>query len=101
FGLPLTRFDAFVAEAGKLGVRITGLHCHLGSGIEDPAHWRMVYAEVAGLADGLDSVETIDIGGGLPIPYTDDALDFDLATWSAGLAELRAAYPRFMLAVEP
>jgi len=101
FGLPLTRFDAFVAEARKLGVRITGLHCHLGSGIEDPAHWRMVYAEVAGLADGLDSVETIDIGGGLPIPYTDDALDFDLATWSAGLAELRAAYPRFMLAVEP
>jgi diaminopimelate decarboxylase/aspartate kinase len=101
FGLPLTRFDAFVAEARKLGVRITGLHCHLGSGIEDPAHWRMVYAEVAGLADGLDSVETIDIGGGLPIPYTDDALDFDLATWSTGLAELRAAYPRFALAVEP
>jgi len=101
FGLPLTRFDAFVADARGLNVRITGLHCHLGSGIEDPAHWRMVYAEVAGLADGLDSVETIDIGGGLPIPYTDDALDFDLATWSAGLADLRAAYPRFALAIEP
>jgi len=101
FGLPLSRFDAFVAEARRLGVRITGLHCHLGSGIEDPAHWRMVYAEVAGLADGLDSVETIDIGGGLPTAYRDDDPEFDLAAWAAGLAELRAAYPRFALAIEP
>jgi diaminopimelate decarboxylase/aspartate kinase len=101
FGLPVSRFDAFVAEARRLGVRITGLHCHLGSGIEDPAHWRMVYAEVAGLAEAIDSVETIDIGGGLPIAYRDDDPDFDLAGWGAGLAELRAAYPRFALAIEP
>jgi diaminopimelate decarboxylase/aspartate kinase len=82
-------------------VRITGLHCHLGSGIEDPAHWRMVYAEVAGLAETVDSVETIDIGGGLPVAYRDDDPDFDVAGWGAGLAELRAAYPRFALAIEP
>ncbi|MGN6513486.1 MAG: bifunctional aspartate kinase/diaminopimelate decarboxylase [Lysobacteraceae bacterium] len=101
FGLPLARFDAFAAEARALGVRITGLHCHLGSGIEDPAHWRTVYAEVAGLAEQLDGVETIDIGGGLPTAYREDDPPFDLAAWGAGLAELRAAYPRFALAVEP
>jgi diaminopimelate decarboxylase/aspartate kinase len=101
FGLPVSRFDAFVAEARRLGVRVTGLHCHLGSGIEDPAHWRMVYAEVAGLAEAVDSVETIDIGGGLPVAYREDDPDFDLAGWGAGLAELRAAYPRFALAIEP
>ncbi|NUS39589.1 MAG: bifunctional aspartate kinase/diaminopimelate decarboxylase [Lysobacter sp.] len=101
FGLPLSRLDAFVAEARRLGVRIAGLHCHLGSGIEDPAHWRTVYTEVAGIADGLDGVETIDIGGGLPTAYRDDDPAFDVAAWGAGLAELRAAYPRFALAVEP
>ncbi|MFX9532947.1 hypothetical protein ABTO68_20345, partial [Acinetobacter baumannii] len=68
FGLPLSRFDAFVAEARRLGARIAALHAHLGSGIEDPRHWREVYATLAALAEGLDSVETIDVGGGLPIP---------------------------------
>ena len=47
FGLPVAKLDAFVAQARALGVRITGLHAHLGSGIDEPAHWRAVYAELA------------------------------------------------------
>ena len=101
FGLPMTRFDAFVEEARKLGVRISGLHAHLGSGIEDPQHWRGVYAHLAGLADGIGTIETIDIGGGLPIPYTPEAPQFDLPLWRAGLEEIKAAYPRYGLVIEP
>jgi diaminopimelate decarboxylase/aspartate kinase len=101
FGLPLARFDAFLAEARKLDLRISGLHAHLGSGIDDPRHWREVYAELAGLADSVETVETIDIGGGLPIPYTPDAQVFDLALWRDGLDEIKAAYPRYGLVVEP
>jgi hypothetical protein len=96
FGLSLARFDEFVEEARALGIRISGLHAHLGSGIDDPRHWRGVYAELAGLADGIGTVETIDIGGGLPVAYTPDAQDFDLAAYRAGLEEIRAAYPRFL-----
>jgi diaminopimelate decarboxylase/aspartate kinase len=101
FGLPIARFDAFLAEARKLGIRISGLHAHLGSGIDDPRHWRGVYAELAGLADNVGTVETIDIGGGLPIPYTPDAQDFDLVSWREGLDEIKAAYPRYGLVIEP
>ena len=101
FGLSLGRFDEFVDTARALGIRISGLHAHLGSGIDDPRHWRGVYAELAGLADGIGTVESIDIGGGLPVPYAPDAQDFDLAAWRAGLDEIRAAYPRFALIVEP
>ena len=101
FGLPVARLDAFVAAARALDVRITGLHAHLGSGIDTPAHWREVYAELAGLADGIGSVGTIDIGGGLPIPYLPDAAPFDLEEWALGLAEIKAAYPGFALAIEP
>ena len=101
FGLPVARFDAFLVQARKLGVRISGLHAHLGSGIDDPRHWREVYANLAGLADNVGTIETIDIGGGLPIPYTPDAPDFDLALWRAGLDEIKAAYPRYGLAIEP
>lgn len=101
FGLPVARFDAFLEEARKLGVRISGLHAHLGSGIDDPRHWRGVYAELAGLADSVGTVETIDIGGGLPIPYTPDSQDFDLGLWRDGLDEIKSAYPRYGLVIEP
>lgn len=101
FGLSLARFDEFIAAARALDVRIAALHAHLGSGVDDPQHWRGVYAELAGLADSIGTVETIDIGGGLPIAYTPDAQDFDLGAWRAGLEEIKAAYPRFALAIEP
>ena len=101
FGLSLQRFDEFVEQARRLDLRIAGLHAHMGSGIDDPQHWRVVYAELAGMADSVGTVEIIDIGGGLPVAYTPDAEDFDLAAWRAGLDEIRAAYPRFRLAVEP
>ncbi|UNK50669.1 bifunctional aspartate kinase/diaminopimelate decarboxylase [Lysobacter sp. S4-A87] len=101
FGLPMTRFDGFIEEARKLGVRISGLHAHLGSGIEDPQHWRGVYAHLAGLADSVGTIETIDIGGGLPIPYTPESPEFDLAQWRSGLEEIKSAYPRYGLVIEP
>ncbi|HEV8694816.1 MAG TPA: bifunctional aspartate kinase/diaminopimelate decarboxylase, partial [Lysobacter sp.] len=101
FGLPIARFDAFLAEARKLDLRISGLHAHLGSGIDDPRHWRDVYAHLVGLADNVGTIETVDIGGGLPIPYTPDAQDFDLTLWREGLDEIKAAYPRYGLVIEP
>ncbi len=101
FGLPLTGFDAFVEQARRLEMRISGIHAHLGSGINTTAHWRAVYAELAGFADSVGTVDTIDIGGGLPIPYKPDTQAFDLDAWAAGLAEIKAAYPRYALAIEP
>src|SRR3546814_19314846 len=94
-------FDTFVSEARKLEARLSGIHAHLGSGIGTPAHWREVYADLAGFADSVGTVDTIDIGDGLPIPYKPDAYPFDLAAWAAGLAAIKAAYPRYALTVEP
>lgn len=101
FGLPLARFDAFLAAARAVDLRITGLHAHLGSGIEHPGHWREVYAELVALADQAGTVQSIDIGGGLPVPYTPDARPFDLDAWRAGLDEVKAACPAYQLVIEP
>ncbi|WP_166206191.1 bifunctional aspartate kinase/diaminopimelate decarboxylase [Cognatiluteimonas telluris] len=101
FGLPIARMDAFVAQARALDVRITGLHAHLGSGIEATGHWRDVYAELAALADGIGTVDTIDVGGGMPVPYRPDDVPFDVAAWAQGLAAIKAAYPALALAIEP
>ncbi len=101
FGFPVAAVETFVAAAHDLGVRITGIHAHLGSGISQPRHWREVYAELAAVADGIGTVDTIDIGGGLTIPYRPDDAPFDLDAWAEGLAEIKAAWPRYRLAIEP
>lgn len=101
FGLSAQRVDEFVDAARALGVRITGLHAHLGSGIETVGHWQQVVDELAGFARRIGSVEVLDIGGGLPVAYSEDDEPFDLAAWGAGLAAVKAVHPAFRLAVEP
>ncbi len=101
FGLSAQRVEEFVEAARALGVRITGVHAHLGSGIETAGHWKGVVDELAGFARRIGSVEVIDIGGGLPIAYSDDDEPFDLDAWAAGLAEIKALHPAFKLAIEP
>lgn len=101
FGLSSTRVDEFVDVARTLEVTITGVHAHLGSGVETGEHWRMMYDELAGFARRIGTVETIDIGGGLPIPYSAEDEPFDLDVWAKGLAEVKAVHPGYRLAIEP
>ena len=101
FGLSAQRVDEFVEAARRLDVRITGLHAHLGSGIEAVDHWQRVVDELAGFARRIGSVEVLDIGGGLPIPCSDDDEPFDLDAWARSLAAIKAVHPAFALAIEP
>lgn len=84
FGLSAQRVDEFMALAGSLDIRISGLHAHLGSGIETGGHWKQMVDEMAGFARRIGSVEILDIGGGLPIPYSADDEPFDLDAWATG-----------------
>ncbi len=101
FGLSAQRVDEFMDVARGLGVRVTGIHAHLGSGVESSGHWQQMVDELAGFARRIGSVEILDIGGGLPVPYSDDDEPFDLDAWAAGLAAVKAVHPAFQLAVEP
>ncbi len=101
FGLPVARVEDFLAQARTLGATVKGLHAHLGSGVETAQHWKQICDELGGIADRIGSIEVIDIGGGLPIPYTADDEPFDLEAWSVGLAEVKLAYPGYRLAIEP
>ena len=101
FGLSAQRVEEFMQAARALGIRITGLHAHLGSGIETAEHWQLVVDELAGFARRIGSIEVLDIGGGLPIAYSADDEPFDLDAWAAGLARIKAVHPAFKLAIEP
>ena len=101
FGLSAQRVDEFITAARALDIRITGVHAHLGSGIENSGHWQQMVDEMAGFARRIGSVEILDIGGGLPVPYSDDDEPFDLDAWANGLAAIKAVHPAFKLAIEP
>jgi len=101
FGLSAQRVDEFMALANRLDIRISGLHAHLGSGIETGGHWKQMVDEMAGFARRIGSVDILDIGGGLPIPYSADDEPFDLDAWASGLEEIKAVHPQFQLAIEP
>jgi len=101
FGIAATRVDEFMELARGLGVVVTGLHAHLGSGVDNPDHWRLMCDELAGFARRIGSVATLDIGGGLPIPYGAEDEPFDLEAWGASLAQVRQVHPAFGLVIEP
>lgn len=75
FGIPLDRARAVYADAARLpGLRVVGIDVHIGSQLTDLAPFAEAYAKVADLtlalrADG-HSIERLDLGGGLGIPYT-------------------------------
>ncbi|MGQ0801252.1 MAG: bifunctional aspartate kinase/diaminopimelate decarboxylase, partial [Pseudomarimonas sp.] len=101
FGLAIEALDDFLAAARAINVRVVGLHAHIGSGIVDPLHWREVYAQLAALADGIGTVASIDVGGGLGVAYEPQAESLDLTAYASALAEIKSAYPQYELWIEP
>ena len=101
FGLAAGRVEEFADLARSMDAPIVGLHAHLGSGVETREHWRQMVDELAGFARRIGTVEVLDIGGGLPIPYAADDEPFDLEAWGAGLAEVKAIHPAWQLTIEP
>jgi diaminopimelate decarboxylase len=77
FGIPYAEAAALYAHAATLsGIRPIGLAMHIGSQILSLAPYRAAYARIAELVRALRvgglTVETVDCGGGLGIPYRDE-----------------------------
>jgi diaminopimelate decarboxylase/aspartate kinase len=101
FGVALDEIDEFRRLARRHDVRIIGLHAHLGSGVMEAAHWRDVHAGLASLAESFNRVEVVDIGGGLGVPSRPDQAPLDLDALGGMLAEVKRAYPRLDVWMEP
>lgn len=75
FGLPIAQARDIYARAATLpGLRIVGVDMHIGSQLTDLAPFEAAYTKLADLtralrADG-HSIDRLDLGGGLGIPYT-------------------------------
>jgi diaminopimelate decarboxylase len=76
FGIPFERARGIYAEAAALpGIEVTGVDMHIGSQITDLAPFDAAFARMAELVRGLrddgHSIDHVDVGGGLGIPYRD------------------------------
>ena len=74
FGVPYDESRALYAEAAKLpGIKVSGIHMHIGSQITDLQPFRDAFRLMHDLALALKAdghaLEHLDIGGGLGVPY--------------------------------
>jgi len=80
FGVAWTQARALYAKARMMrGIDVKGIDVHIGSQISDLAPFEKAFTRVAELvqelrADGA-AIERVDLGGGLGIPYGDNAAD--------------------------
>lgn len=77
FGIPISRAHESYAMAAALpGLRVVGIDMHIGSQLTDLAPFEAAYTRLADLTRSLraagHSIERLDLGGGLGIPYTRD-----------------------------
>jgi diaminopimelate decarboxylase/aspartate kinase len=78
-----------------------GLHAHTGSGILSADNWRQVAQVLGTAATDFPHLRILDLGGGLGVPEKRDDRGLDLEALGAGLDEIRAAWPRYRLWLEP
>lgn len=103
FGVPHEQLgDAFAIAAAR-GVRIVGLHQHIGSGVLDVptyiagANVLLRIAEEA--ATALPHLRYIDVGGGIGVPYRPTDTPIDLPSVGAAItADFAATAARFAAA---
>lgn len=97
---------AVAQRARELGLRVIGLHVHIGSGsdLEHLTRPREVLTRCARLFP--DTLESLACGGGLPVPYRDGDARLDtralLAAWNAARTTLERELERpLRLEIEP
>lgn len=77
--------------AGSADVSLTGIEIHVGSQLLSPAPFRETFKKTAGMlrdlaADGIE-IETVDVGGGLGVPYRDEDAALTPTAYAALLKE--------------
>ena len=78
FGVPAARVrKAYRAAAALPGLQITGVACHIGSQISEVKPFVEAAGKLRALVETLrrdgHPIERLDMGGGLGVPYGDDA----------------------------
>ena len=94
FGVRLEDVPNAVKLAEEAGLKVIGLHMHIGSSIEDPHDYSDALERMANLSNIIGSREVFDMGGGF-------GLDFDLVPLAKLAQEAAASFGARELWLEP
>lgn len=103
-----SKFGVSPEELGRLrelaetaGVRVVGLHAHLGSGIVTGETWAETALFLASLAEGFPEARVLNVGGGLGVAERPGTTALDLAALAQSLDTFKEARTGFELWMEP
>lgn len=78
FGIPANEFDEIIRITGKYGIRVRGLHCHVGSEIAGKDPFRKVLELLLELLKHFPEANFVDIGSGFKVPYYREHAEEDI-----------------------
>jgi diaminopimelate decarboxylase len=112
-GGPDSKFGIWHSDLGQAkevltrhGLKLTGIHSHIGSGILEWSKFMEVMQAMTPIARQFEHLEFVDFGGGIGVPYRPDEPEFDLARFgreaNAFMEDLSNRNGReLVLAIEP
>ncbi len=87
FGIYHTETKAIRALLEKHGLRLTGIHSHIGTGILQTAEMLEAMEIILATAERFPGLEFIDFGGGFGIPYRQDRQGLPLPELGRAMTE--------------
>ncbi len=96
FGLAPEELPEARAIAAEHGLRVVGLHQHIGSGIFELGLFLEALDALLALLVDFPDLEFVDAGGGFGVPYREDESPVDLDAWGRAVtARFAAAAKRY------
>ncbi len=92
FGLSPEELPEARALIARFGLKLVGLHQHIGSGVFDLALWMEAFEALLELAAALPGVNVLDAGGGFGVPYRPEDNALDLPVWGRAIVGRMARF---------
>ena len=87
FGLALSDLQEARIICDKSGVKIVGIHSHIGSGFYEASVFKKSVEAVCEVAQDFKDVEFLDFGGGFGVVYIPDKKPIDLKEFSEAIKD--------------
>ncbi|KAJ3449546.1 diaminopimelate decarboxylase 1 [Anaeramoeba flamelloides] len=103
FGIPIPEFKESLKLAREAGLKIVGLHAHVGSGVDKEKTWAKTLQTLSDLAELNPDIRTIDLGGGLKVKEDPiEGKEFDLRLVEKALHDTKKKMnPNIKVVMEP
>ncbi|MGC8765363.1 MAG: diaminopimelate decarboxylase [Brevinematia bacterium] len=111
FGIFCSKKDKkYISEINKIckksGLKIAGIHAHIGSGILEESQYVKLAEIILEIAREFDELEFVDIGGGIGVPYREKEKKFDAKSFGKDIGKIMKNFVReygseVYLALEP